>query len=182
MQENTHRTSHEPPSASDANTKKDETSSAAQKLGEIALTCALAPVVVVAAGCMAASCAVDVAFDGLETVVDKVTDGVTGVAEKAGDKVKEFIDAKMEDSGVKADPSTVKLAKGAGKVAFGLARGAWAVAGVLGHGTAGFFMRRHNPALASTIVGDGFKAAAENIEDGVELIGDGLSERRERKK
>jgi hypothetical protein len=160
---------------------QEKTPSLALKVGQVAVGVALAPVVAVVAGGFAVAAAVDIAFDGLETVVDKVTDGVTGVAERTGDKVKEFIEAKMEDSGVNADPSTVKLAKGAGKVAYGLARGGFAVSGALGHGLVGLMRKNHvSSGIIAKYLQHGFEEAGRNIREGAETFNEGLDERRKK--
>lgn len=120
----------------------------------------------------------DISWDVEYAVRQKAKD-LNHKAKDLSNKAEDFIDKKVEEG--KIEESTVSIVTGAGKITYGLARGALAVAGALGHGTAGFFMRRHNPALASRIVQDGFEAASDSIEDGIELIGDGLSELRERR-
>ena len=197
MQENTDGTPHKPETGS-TNTKGDEKSSLSAKVGQIAVGCAVVPIAAVAIGCTIVSTALDAVWDSAEAiadrVTDKVTDGVTIVKDKATEKVEAILDSEkveaiLDNEKVKAifhtidnkldhNTGTVKLAKGAAQVGYGLLRGGLAVSGALGHGLAGFFMRRHTPGVAAKIIKHGFEAASDNIEEGAEIFKEGLDERR----
>jgi hypothetical protein len=95
--------------------------------------------------------------------------------EAFGDKVKHFIET--ADS---ADSGNAKLAKGAGKVAYGLARGGFAISGALGHGLSGYLFKQNSLAakrLAGEWIKHGFEAAGHNIREGSRVFKQGLDER-----
>lgn len=164
-------------SDSSSNATQDQKPSLGTRIGQIAVGCAVAPIVGVALGCSVVRDALDAVWDGAEAIADKVADKVSDGANALGAKAESFIDAK---SGVPPGDPNAKIVKGAAQVGYGLLRGGLAVSGVLGHGLAGFFARRHNTAMAAQIVKHGFQDAGDHIQKGAKVFKDALEERRKK--
>ncbi len=150
--------------------------------GDKVIACSMAAVAAPFVACMAVGAALDLGFDAAEYFVKEKLHYDT-LKDKASDKVEQaydFVEQKIEGNQAKVDPSTVKLAKGAGKIGYGLIRGGGAITGLLGHGIAGYVRRHHNPKLANDLIIHGWEAAQKNIQEGAQTFQEGLDERREK--
>jgi hypothetical protein len=152
--------------------KEDEKPS----FGDKVLTYSIAVVAAPFVACWAVGAGLDAAGDFIKEKVRY--DSLKGKASDKVEEVYDFVEKKMDSSEAAVDPSTVKLAKGAGKIGYGLVRGGLAIAGLVGHGLAGYARRNHNPKLANDIIKHGWEAAQHNIEEGAQTFQQGLDERR----
>jgi hypothetical protein len=127
----------------------------------------------------------EASLDAIDYVQDKISDisydvehAIRDKATELRDKTDKIIHDKVDDG--KVEGSTIGMATGAVKIGYGLVRGGFAVAGILGHGIAGYFMRHHNPAGAKHLVEHGFDAAKKHIGEGLEIFKDALEERQKK--
>jgi hypothetical protein len=93
------------------------------------------------------------------------------------EKIEYAIRKKVDEGTIRE--STITITRGGAQLTYGVARGALAVAGVLGHGLAGFALRRPlTSGAGARMIKQGFEAAGTNIDQGWATIEKGLSQRR----
>lgn len=125
----------------------------------------------------------EVSLDAIDYVQDKISDirydaehAIRDKATELRDKADKLISDKVEQG--KLEETTVGMVTGAAKIGYGLVRGGLAVAGMLGHGVAGFFQKRHNYGAANQLIKHSFEVAGKHIGEGVDIFKDALDERR----
>ena len=104
-------------------------------------------------------------------------------AEEVAESCAEGLKDKIEEKCAEMNPSTLKIGKGAAKVTYGIVRGGLAVSGALGHGIVGHAVRNNHmsPKVrqeAARMIGHGFEAAGDQIEEGARLVKEGLEDRK----
>lgn len=116
--------------------------------------------------------------DKLSDIRDKVEDAISDKVDDLRTKADEIVSKNVGDG--KVDQTTIGMTTGAAKIGYGIVRGLGAVAGIFGHGIAGFLTRHHNPIAAREYVKHGFEDAEKYIGQGLEVFKEALEERRKK--
>ncbi len=170
-------------------TEKDEHRPAINQIAYAAGTAAVwvagAAVVIVTSPFIAAKYVADAAWDKLEKGLDKAEEKIEEALcnSETLDAVEDFVSAHKERFAAEPETSTGKLAKGFGKIAYGLTRGGLAITALVGHGPSAALLRQRNPVFkraAAEIIKHGFEAARDEIQAGAKLLKQGITEQRKK--